>query len=127
WWTQLPDETPLLTAWLAGPPAEKYKDLPDHDLIAEALTNLANIFNTTVVVLQEYLKASVVFNWAADPFARGAYAYATVAAAEAQEIVARPIAGTLYFAGEGLYRGHAMGTVEAALASGFDAAQELLR
>ncbi|GEO05076.1 hypothetical protein AAE02nite_27400 [Adhaeribacter aerolatus] len=127
WWTQLPSKTPLLTAWLAGPPAEKYKDLPDNALITEALTNLADIFNTSVAYLREILKASVVFNWAADPFARGAYAYATVSAAEAQAIVAKPVNNTLFFAGEGLYRGHAMGTVEAALASGLEAAQEMLR
>ena len=126
WWTQLPDQTPLLTAWLAGPPAEKYKDLPDHQLVAEALTALADIFNTSVPVLQEYLKASVVFNWAADPYARGAYAYATVAAGEVREIVTSPEANTLYFAGEGLYVGHAMGTVEAALASGLEAVQHIL-
>jgi monoamine oxidase len=127
WWTQLPERTPLLTAWLAGPEALKYKDLPDDALVAEALVSLAGIFNTSVAVLQEHLRASAVFNWAADPFARGAYAYATVAATEAREIAARPIADTLYFAGEGLYAGHAMGTVEAALASGLDAAQHMLR
>ena len=126
WWTQLPDQTPVLTAWLAGPPAEKYKSLPDEALVTEALTAWADMFNTSVAILQEHLKASVVFNWAADPFARGAYAYATVAASEASAIVAQPVANTLFFAGEGLYKGAEMGTVEAALASGLEAAQEIL-
>ncbi|KAA5540313.1 flavin monoamine oxidase family protein [Adhaeribacter rhizoryzae] len=126
WWTQLPDQTPLLTAWLAGPPAEKYKNLPDEALITEALTAVADMFNTSVAILLEHLKASVVFNWAADPFARGAYAYATVAASEAGAIVAQPVANTLFFAGEGLYKGPEMGTVEAALASGLATAKEIL-
>jgi monoamine oxidase len=36
------------------------------------------------------------------------------------------VKGTIYFAGEAIYEGRAMGTVEAALSSGQDAAQRLL-
>jgi len=126
WWTQLPNPTPLLTAWLAGPSAAELKNETDADLIAKSLAELADIYNTSTSFLKEQLQAAKVFNWAADPFAQGAYAYATVDSATANQVLVQPVAGTLYFAGEGIYLGHAMGTVEAALTSGLHVAHELL-
>ncbi|RYY11086.1 MAG: FAD-dependent oxidoreductase, partial [Cytophagaceae bacterium] len=69
---------------------------------------------------------STVQNWGAEPYAYGAYSYATVGAPVARAALATPVAGTLFFAGEGLYEGPAGGTVEAALASGQAAARAML-
>lgn len=124
-WTQLPAPSPMITAWLGGPAAARYQNWPDAAFVTEALTNLASMFQIPLPDLQAILVASVVFNWAADPYARGAYAYATVGADAARAVVAEPVARTLYFAGEGLYAGAEMGTVEAALASGLTVAQQL--
>jgi monoamine oxidase len=126
WWSQLPEPVPLLTAWLGGPATAALKDAPDSEMVAKALADLATMFNTTASFLKEQLRASQVFNWAADPFARGAYAYATINAAAACQTIATPIQDTVFFAGEGLYVGTAMGTVEAALATGSEAARNIL-
>ncbi len=127
WWTQLPDKTPLLTGWIAGTEAEKRCQTSDEDLINEALTTLAFLFNTTIEFLQAQLVARQVYNWPSDPFARGAYAYATVNGTAARQVLTTPEADILYFAGEALYEGPAMGTVEAALASGLETAQQILK
>ncbi|RDC65181.1 flavin monoamine oxidase family protein [Adhaeribacter pallidiroseus] len=126
WWTQLPNQTPVLTGWIAGTEAEKRRQSSANNLIAEALETLAFLFTTTTAFLQEQLVASQVYNWAADPFARGAYAYATVNGAVAQQTLRMPEANTLYFAGEAFYEGPAIGTVEAALVSGTEAASYII-
>ena len=127
WWTRLPNKTPVLSGWLAGQEAEKRRDASDQDILSEALNTLAYLFGTTVQDLQTVLVAWQVANWAADPFARGAYAYATVDGAAARQVLAQPEANTLFFAGEAMYEGAAIGTVEAALNSGKIAAQSILK
>lgn len=127
WWTHLPDPTPLLTGWLAGRAAVAQQNRSEEELITLALTTLANLFETNVSFLREQLMAQQVINWVTDPFARGAYAYATVAAGANRQVAAAPVQDTLFFAGEALYAGPAMGTVEAALASGQATAREMVR
>jgi monoamine oxidase len=126
WWSQLPDERPRLTGWLAGPAAQRLHATSDEAILALALSSLASLLALPVAALQVQLRASYVRNWAAEPYAYGAYSYATVGAAEARAALATPVADTLFFAGEALYNGPDAGTVEAALASGQAAAQALL-
>ncbi|GGF26803.1 flavin monoamine oxidase family protein [Hymenobacter cavernae] len=127
WWAQLPDPRPLLTGWLGGPTATRLRDAPDETIINQALESLAYIFATTPDFLRTKLHGWRVANWAADPFARGAYTYSTVATATARPVLLQPVEQTLFFAGEALYAGPAFGTVEAALESGANAAQSLLK
>lgn len=125
WWTQQPDETPVLTGWLAGPGACH----TDHDtdaLFNKALHSLAYLFDTTEAVISKEIAAWQIMNWFQDPYARGAYAYTTLDTSAARETLGTPLANTLFFAGEALYAGPAMGTVEAALASGQDTARKML-
>ncbi|TGE28122.1 flavin monoamine oxidase family protein [Hymenobacter metallicola] len=126
WWTQLPDPRPLLTGWVAGPAADQLRSAPDEALLTQALESLGYIFATSPEFLRAQLRAWRIANWGADPLARGAYAYATVDSAAARAVLTEPVENTLFFAGEGLYEGPAMGTVEAALASGQDAAERVL-
>ncbi|MBC6611372.1 FAD-dependent oxidoreductase [Hymenobacter sp. BT507] len=126
WWSQLPDERPLLTGWLAGPAAERLRLHADEELLQHALESLAYLLDTTPVALRQQLRAWHVANWGADPMALGAYSYPTVQAAPARALLATPIADTLFFAGEGLYEGPATGTVEAALVSGQEVARAML-
>jgi monoamine oxidase len=126
WWTQHPVASTLLTGWLGGPPAAKKMYMSNEDLLEEALQSLANIFNTGAEKLKKELAASHVVNWTTDPFALGSYAYDTLESAKARRVLSTPINYTLYFAGEYLYDGPAMGTVEAALTSGLDAARRIL-
>lgn len=125
-WTQLPDKTPLLTGWLAGPQAEKYKNTSDENIITMALDALCYIFNTNRSFLIKNLCAGKVVNWQTDPFSLGAYSYATVESNEAKKVLTRPVEDTLFFAGEALSEGTAMGTLEEALANGKKTAEELL-
>ncbi|MCB2408898.1 flavin monoamine oxidase family protein [Hymenobacter lucidus] len=126
WWSQLPEERPLLTGWVAGPAADALRNATDEEVFTQSLAALAYLFGATAEFLHSQLVTWRVVNWGADPFARGAYAYATVDSAAARRELARPLDDTLFFAGEGLYEGPAMGTVEAALVSGQQAARQLL-
>lgn len=125
WWTQAPYSLPLLTGWIAGPGADRLSSMNDDDLISMGLDSLAYSFGTNNVFLQELLIAKKAVNWKTDPFAYGAYAYSTVESKEAKYILNQPIQDTLYFAGEALYEGQALGTVEAALISAINVIKKL--
>lgn len=118
WWTQNPHPMPLLTGWLGGPPAAKLKNISDDDILQMGLQSLANIYDVPVVQLRQKLRAYKIMNWVAQPFTRGSYSYATTATKKARELLLQPEHNTIYFAGEYMYNGPEMGTVEAALASG---------
>jgi monoamine oxidase len=125
WWTQFPDHSSVLTGWLGGTPAEKKKDLSNNELLQQGLESLSNIFKLSVDELKDGLIAWNVVNWTTDPFTRGSYAYDTVESSKARGILTTPVNHTIYFAGEYLYDGPAMGTVEAALTSGLETAIKL--
>lgn len=127
WWTQFPEHSTVLTGWLGGPPAEAQKDTSDEEILVQGLRSLANIFKLTIDELKAKLNSWHVVNWTSKPFTRGSYAYDTVAAPEARKILNTPVNSTLFFAGEYLYEGSAMGTVEAALTSGKDVAERILK
>ncbi|QKG55834.1 FAD-dependent oxidoreductase [Hymenobacter sp. BRD128] len=126
WWSQLPDARPLLTGWLAGPAAERLRAASLKAVLALALSSLARLLGTSPAALRARLRASYVRNWGAEPHTYGAYSYPTVGAPAARAALAAPVAGTLFFAGEGVHGGIAAGTVEAALVSGQAAARALL-
>ncbi|MGE5621118.1 MAG: flavin monoamine oxidase family protein [archaeon] len=125
WWTRMPERLPLLTGWIAGPKALELSVLEDTEIIEKALEALSYIFGTGTEFLGGQLSKAKAVNWVKDPFTRGAYAYTTVEARQALEKASEPVKGTLYFAGEAFYEGHAMGTVEAAITSGMQAANKL--
>ncbi|HTD98987.1 MAG TPA: NAD(P)/FAD-dependent oxidoreductase [Mucilaginibacter sp.] len=126
WWTQYPEHSTVLTGWLGGPNAEKKRDIANEDILQQSLQSLANIFKRSAEELKDNLVAWNVVNWTADPFTCGSYAYDTVEAAGARKILSKPINHTIYFAGEYLYDGPAMGTVEAALTSGMEVAKQII-
>jgi monoamine oxidase len=127
WWTQAPDNTPVITGWFGGPNAEAYKDAGEDELLQKGLQSLASAFGMAVSQLEAALVAGKVFNWVASPFSQGAYSYATPLTAKALEILNTPVDNTLYFAGEALYTGPHPGTVEAALVSGKEVADKIMR
>jgi len=126
WWTQYPKRSALLTGWLGGPRAKEKQGNTNDELLQQALQSLSNIFKLPVDELRAKLIASNIVNWTADPFTRGSYSYDTVAAPQAREVLEKGIDGILFFAGEYLYEGPAMGTVEAALTSGEKAAMKVI-
>jgi monoamine oxidase len=126
WWTQVPDKSKVLTGWLGGPAAADKARLSDDLITKQGLQSLANIFKRDAEELKNLLIARRVMNWCTDPFTRGSYAYDTVQAPEARKVLNRPVEDTIYFCGEYLYDGTAMGTVEAALSSAVDVVKKMV-
>ena len=126
WWTQAPEPSPVITGWLGGPAAAAKKDVPNEDILRQSLQSLSNIFKRDIEELKAKLVASRIVNWTNDPFTRGSYAYDTVNASTFRNILEKPVNNTLFFAGEYLYEGAAMGTVEAALTSGEQVAKKII-
>ena len=126
WWTQFPENSPVLTGWLGGPGAAERKDAAEDEILTEALQSLANIFNSDVATLKDKLMAYHVVNWTREPFTHGSYAYDTIEAPASRRLLNQPVEQTIFFAGEYLYEGPAMGTVEAALTSGQNTANQMI-
>ncbi|PDT88007.1 amine oxidase [Bradyrhizobium sp. Y36] len=126
WWTQYPREHAVLTGWFGGPGTVELESLDPQGLIEAGLGSLAAIFGLSHEDIARDLVAASAINWAHDPFARGAYSWATPRTRAAQAILARA-EGVVLFSGEALYRGPDMGTVEAALTSGRETAAMILR
>ncbi len=126
WWTQHPQQSNVLTGWCAGPAAAALKGETDEALFEKAVTSLANCFSLSVADLKEKTDVWKVFNWAADEYTLGGYSYLTVQSEKAIQEMTTPVDHTLYFAGEGLCNSMEIGTVEAALQSGKEAARLVL-
>jgi monoamine oxidase len=126
WWTQYPASHPVLTGWYSGPKADTVARLTESELVDMGLASLAGIFDLTTDRMRRDLVASQAINWGNDPFARGAYCFATPETRQAQSALRKPDGGGVLFSGEALYAGPDMGTVEAALASGRETAQAIL-
>ena len=93
---------------------------------ARALDSLQRLFATPRSTLEELLEDEVHHDWQADPYARGGYAVTPVGALGAARVLARPVAETLFFAGEHTHTGGQAGTVHGALETGERAARECI-
>ncbi len=122
WWTALPDRTPVITAWVAGPGAAIGRE----NLVAHCLEILADIFDMTTERLRGQLSSSHFHDWDADQFSRGAYSYAPAGALHASREMAEPADETLFFAGEHTATSGHWGTVHGALQSGMAAAAKII-
>lgn len=118
-WTPLPAKLPVLVGWAGGPKAAR---LSGRDTLAAALDSLESIFGRVSAP-----DAAHVHDWRRDPFARGAYSYVKTGGAGARQLLQRPLAGTLHFAGEATNLEGEAGTVSGALQSGMRAAREVLK
>jgi monoamine oxidase len=126
WWTPAPARVPVLVGWSGGPAADRLARLAPRGVLARSLETLATVLAVPLRRLEDRLDGWVEHDWQADPWSRGAYAYVTVGGGNAPEALARPLAGTLYFAGEAADEDE-MGTVAGALASGKRAARSIVR
>jgi monoamine oxidase len=126
WWTQYPTGHPVLTGWYAGPKADRVSALTEAELVEMGLTSLAEIFDLPVKRIRRDLIAARAVNWGNDPFARGAYSYATPKTRAAQRALRQWDGGAILFSGEALHIGPDIGTVEAAFAIGRDTARTIL-
>lgn len=126
WWTQSPNNFPLLTGWLGGGNESRFKNVSKQELFEHSLTSLSNMFNKPIDELKGLLQAWHISNWKDEPHIEGAYSYDMVESKKARQLLIKPINNSVFFAGEGLYEGHAPGTVEAALSTGKDVAKLII-
>jgi monoamine oxidase len=126
WWTQHPTDHPVLTGWIAGPRTKGLAHLDEKQLVETGVGSLADIFGLSPKQLTRDFVAARAIDWARDPFAGGAYSYATPETRNAQSRLASSEGGVVLFSGEALYLGRDMGTVEAALTSGRETARTIL-
>jgi len=125
WWTQYPAGNNLLTAWIASTAMRNFQTLDEVARLEACLRSLANIFGVDVTFLKAELVTYSMHDWMTAPFIRGGYSYETVGSEGARARLRQPLEDTLFFAGEALYEGTALATVEAALHSGKDAAEKI--
>ena len=122
-WTALPVRAPLLNAWTGGPAAARLCGLSDDEIVRQAMDCVGAVFGNGVPELQ----AAYVHNWERDCYARGAYSYVAAGGGSARQVLATPLGGTLFFAGEATDTTGEATTVTGALRSGSRAALEVSR
>ena len=127
WWTAMPNKTPVITGWAPFDCAERLSSKNGVFVVNHGLETLGQLLSISVADLQRWLEDAYFHDWQNDPFSRGAYSYGKVGADGAQETLARPVDGTLFFAGEATDTSGHNGTVHGAIASGYRAADEVLR
>jgi len=124
-WTSAPARAPLLVAWAGGPRAQRLTaGAAPAEIARRAMASLQALFGKSVDIAGE-LEGYYYHDWQRDPYARGAYSYVSVGAGDARASLARPLAATLFFAGEATDADEG-GTVTGALRSGVRAAREVL-
>jgi monoamine oxidase len=122
WWRPNPVHTSLITGWSAGPAAGPLLRQSRNAVVTRAIESLERIAGISPLPVL----AAHFHDWHADPFFRGAYSYVPAGKLPAREALARPVAETLYFAGEATdLEGHS-GTVHGAIASGIRAARHVI-
>jgi monoamine oxidase len=122
WWTTQPVVSTTLTGWCAGAAAELLQGARRPVIFAEALACLGRIINRQIPVP----RAAWLEDWHANRFFLGAYSHVPVDGMAARDVLAEPLEGTLFFAGEAANNmGHGS-TVHGAIASGMRAAQQIL-
>ncbi len=126
WWTYHPKDVAMITGWSAGPHAAKMKHLNKKEILQNALESLCEIFSIDISVLQQNLRAWHIADWANDPYNCGGYSYEVVNGKQHQQILKQAVENTIFFAGEGLFEGPEIGTVEAALQTGRETAHQMI-
>jgi monoamine oxidase len=126
WWTALPSLAPLLTGWVGGPRAAALTGRGEAALLQAALDSLASVFGRDVAELRSRSRLAYSHDWSSDPWGGGAYSYGGVGAIEARAALARPVADTLFLAGEAVAEGGENATVHGALATGRRAATQVV-
>lgn len=130
WWGFGPRPPRCLVGWVAGPRADRFARRhagPDATgkRVRAALDGLARGLGVKPSALAAAVEDARVIDWAADPYARGAYSWVPVGGVDAPAALAAPVEGRLYFAGEATDSGGDPGTVHGALATGARAAREI--
>jgi monoamine oxidase len=123
-WTMLPRRASLLAGWTAGPQAARLAGVGEDEIVRTALRCLTKIFGGNERCAADF-QGAYLHDWQKDPFACGAYSYLVAGGGNARQLLAQPLASTLFFAGEAAETGGESGTVAGALESGKRAVEQL--
>ncbi|GFR44640.1 hypothetical protein Agub_g5929 [Astrephomene gubernaculifera] len=115
---------PILIAFNLGEAAAALEALGDEETLGGAMRALAGLYGSSRV---RRPRQTVVTRWGSDPYSRMSYTYIPAGLTSAAfDDVARPILGSLFFAGEAAHRRH-YGTAHGAYESGLLAASAVVR
>lgn len=112
---------PMLVGLSGGTAANEIEEMSDQAIVTRLRKDFSGVMGTDVPEPTDVM----IQRWRSDPFARGSYAYLRVGANGGEpEVLSRPIAGRVFFAGEALHL-HDPGTVHGAYWTGQRAAREV--
>jgi monoamine oxidase len=114
---------PMIEAFFGGTNARELEAAAEGAFFAFAVEELIGQLGSEFA---KRLKPIQVHSWGTDPFARGAYSYAVPGKADARAVLAEPIDGRLFFAGEACSKGD-YSTTHGAYFTGVAAAQQVLK
>jgi monoamine oxidase len=127
WWTNHPLRTNYIVAWSGGGAALRLGEETQAALAERALGSLARYLEMKYDEVEGQLEAVYYHDWSGDPLSRGAYSYVGVGGIGAHQQLAKPVARTLFFAGEATDNSGQNGTVDGAISSGKRAAFEVIK
>jgi monoamine oxidase len=113
-----PSGPPIIEAYFGGALARDLAKAGPASMAAFAIEEIAGVCGHAFTEKLSLIEAS---GWAADPFARGSYSHALPGRADARAVLAAPIDGRLFFAGEACSP-HDFSTAHGAYESGLTAA-----
>lgn len=111
-----------IEGFFGGRFARELEDVGDGAFAAQAIDEIAELLGNDI---RRKLSPLAESRWASDPFARGAYSHALPGHAGARAVLAAPVDGRLFFAGEATSP-HFFSTAHGARDSGERAAREVV-
>lgn len=123
WWAESP--RPVLVGWTGGPAVVKLAGKSRAGVFREAKHALAKLLGCDERKLAAMIADYRTHDWTTDPLTRGAYSFSVAGHETAPAKLAKPVANTLFFAGEATADPLELGTVHGALSSGERAAEEI--
>jgi monoamine oxidase len=124
WWAEAP--RPVFVGWTGGPEARKLAGLSPREVVKRAVKTFSKLLGCSEAALMRTIVGWRTHDWTADPLTRGAYSFSVAGLEDAPRAIAKPIANTLFFAGEATADALELGTVHGALASGERVAREIV-
>ena len=113
---------PCIEGFFGGRFAQSLEDAGEGALAAESINEIVSILGSD---FRRKLKPLAESRWAHDPFAQGSYSHALPGHADKREVLAAPVDGRLFFAGEATSP-EFFSTAHGARDSGERAAEEVL-
>ncbi len=112
---------PILVGFDIGAHGPSLEYLSDQEIAATAMNVLHRMFGSTIPAPTAWRTT----RWASDPFSFGSYSHTPPGASSLDyDVLAQPIGGRLFFAGEATHRSH-YGSVHGAFLSGERAARQI--